>query len=89
MGGCALDVKGSDDHLIGVHVQRGVLEEHGLVGRPAYHAPLHTGARVGKDHRRDAAQDQRPHQLDFGGGKYKGPPVSWLPPVPLLVKVVD
>ena len=32
MGERALDVEGGDDHLVGVHVQRGVLEDIYLVG---------------------------------------------------------
>ena len=88
-GDRALDVEGGDNHLVGVHVQRGVREEDGLVGEPAGHGSPHAGGHVGEDCRRDAAQDQRPHQPDLGGGAYYGPPVSWLHPVPLLVEGVD
>ena len=89
VGERALDIEGGDDHLVGVHVQRGVLEEDGLVGGLAGHGPPHAGGHVGEDRRRDAAQDERPHQLDFGGGADYGPPVSRLRPVPLLVEGVD
>ena len=89
MGERALDVKGGKDHLLGVHVQRGVLQEDGPVGGPASHGPPHAGGHVGKDRRCDAAQDERPHQLDLAGGADHGPPVPWLRPVPLLVEGVD
>ena len=89
MGERALDVKGGDNHLVGFHVQRGVLEEDGLVGGPAGHGPSHAGGHVGEDRLRNAAQDERPHQLDLGGGADYGPPVSRLRPVPLLVEGLD
>ena len=89
VGERALDIEGGDDHLVGVHVQRGVLEEDCLVGGPAGHGPPPAGGHVGEDRRRDAAQDERPHQLDFGGGADYGLPVSRLRPAPLLVEGVD
>ena len=51
----ALDIEGGD---VGVHVQRGVLEEDGLVEGPAFHGPPHAGG----------TWANRPHQLDYGGG---------------------
>ena len=56
---------------------------------PASHGSPHAGRRVGEDRRRDAAKDERPHQLDFASCADYGPPVSWLRPVPLLVEGVD
>ena len=44
---------------------------------------------MGEDRWRDAAEDERPRQLEFGGGAYYGPPVSWLRPLLLLVGGVD
>ena len=85
MRGCALDVEGGNNHLVEVHV-RGVLEEDGLVGGPAGYGSPHAGGHVGEDRRCDAAQDERPHQLDLGGGADYGPPVPWLRPVTLLEK---
>ena len=89
MGERALDVEGGDDHLVRAHVQRGVLEEDGLMGGPAGHGPPHAGGHVGEDCRCDVAQDERPHQLDLSGGADYGPPVPWLRPVPLLVEGAD
>ena len=89
VGERALDIEGGDDHLVGVHVQCGVLEEDGLVGGPAGHGPPHAGGHVGEDRWRDAAQDERPHQLDLAGGADYGPPVPRLRPVPLFVEGVD
>ena len=84
-----MDIEGGDDHLVGFHVQRGVLEADGLLGGPAGHGHPYAGGHVGEDRRRDAAQDERPHQLDFGGGADYGPPVSQLRPVHLLVEGLD
>ena len=89
VGERALDVEGGDDHLVGVHVQRGVPEEDGLVGGPAGHGYPHAGWHVSEHRRCNAAQDERPQQLDLGGGADYGPPVPWLRPVPLLVEGVD
>ena len=89
MGERALDVEGGDNHLLGAHVQCGVLEEDGLVGGPASHGPRHAGGHAGEDRRRDVAQEERQHQLHCGGGTDYGPPVSRLRPVPLLVEGVD
>ena len=36
---CALDIEGGNDPLVGVRVQRGVLEEDCLEARPACHGP--------------------------------------------------
>ena len=55
MGERALDIEGGDNHLVGVHVQCGVLEEDGLVGGPAGHGSQHAGGHVGEDRWRDAA----------------------------------
>ena len=52
-------------------------------------APQHAGGHVGEDRWCDVAQDERPHQLDLGGGADYGPPVPWLRPVPLLVEGLD
>ena len=51
VGERALDIEGGNDHLVGVHVQRGVLEEDNFVGGPASHGPPHAGGHVG-EHRR-------------------------------------
>ena len=59
------------------------------LGGPAGHGSPHAGGHVGEDRRCDAAQDERPHQLDLGGGADYGPPVPWLRPAPLLVEGVD
>ena len=59
------------------------------MGGPAGHGSSHAGGHVGEDRRRDAAQDERPHRLDFGRGADYGPPVPRLRPVPLLVERVD
>ena len=85
----AFDVEGGGDPLVGVHVQRRVLEEDGLVGGPACHDSPHADGHVDEDRRCDAAQDERPPRLDLGGGADYGPPVPWLRPVPLLVEGVD
>ena len=89
MGEPALDIEPGDNHLVGVHVQRSVLEEDGLMWGPAGHGSPHAGGHVGEDRRRDAAHDERPHQLDLGGGADHGPPVPRLRPVPLPVEGVD
>ena len=49
MGERALDIEGGDNHLVGVHVQGGVVEEDGLVGGPAGHGSPHAGGHVGED----------------------------------------
>ena len=49
MGESTLDVEGSDNHLVGVHVQRGVLEEDSLVGGPAGRGSPHAGGHVGEN----------------------------------------
>ena len=89
VGERALDNEGGDNHLVGVHVQRGVLEKDGLVGGPAGPSSPHAGGHVGADRWRDAAQDERAHQRDFGGGADYGPRVPRLRPVPLLVEGFD
>ena len=45
-GGTALDIEGGDNHLVGVHVQCGVLEEDGLVGGPAGNVGLQVRIRT-------------------------------------------
>ena len=55
VGERALDIEGGDNHLVGAHVQCGVLEEDGLTGGPAGHGSPHAGGHVGKDRRRNAA----------------------------------
>ena len=57
MGEQAWDIEVGNDHLLGVRVQRSVLEEDGLVGGPACHRFPHASGQGGKDPRRDEGED--------------------------------
>ena len=70
-----LDVKGGNDEVYRVHVGDRVLEEDGLVWRPAQDGPTEAGGYVGVQVGADAVQEDGPDLLDLRDCTDYGAPV--------------
>ena len=85
----SLDIKGGDDEVERIHVGDGVLEEDGLVWRPARDSPPEAGRYVGVQVWTDAAQEDGPDDLDLHNATNYVAPVVRLGPVPPFADGVD